>query len=80
VQDDQEMIDEATGVVKDQKNQEDIKHEVEDERIRKHTTEKEKNFHKLTGNFSYMRHYLNCGLNLLIYGVGSKRSFLNHFT
>jgi hypothetical protein len=27
-----------------------------------------------------MKHYLNCGLNILIHGVGSKRKFLNLFT
>jgi hypothetical protein len=26
-----------------------------------------------------MRHYINCGFNLLIYGVGSKWDFLNNF-
>ena len=26
-----------------------------------------------------MKHYLNCGFNLLIYGVGSKRDFINNF-
>lgn len=37
---DQEMIDEG-GLVKDQRNQEEIKNEVEDERIRKHGKEKD---------------------------------------
>jgi hypothetical protein len=27
-----------------------------------------------------MKHYINCGFNLLLHGVGSKRAFLNYFS
>jgi len=74
---DKEMVE---GVVKDSRNQEEMKNEVEDERLRKHPAEKDKikeMFPKLM--FPQMKHYLNCGLNLLIYGVGSKRGMVNFF-
>lgn len=74
------MKDEGGVVVRDQKNQDDIKNEVEDEKVRKHAEEKDALLTKLALNFSYMKHYLNCGLNILLYGVGSKRRFLNLFT
>lgn len=34
---------------------------------------------KLQALFPKMRHYMMCGFNLLIYGVGSKRNFVNNF-
>lgn len=74
------MSDEG-GVVKDSRTPEEIKNEVEDERIRKHAHEKDQVLSKLPGSmYPFMRHYLNCGMNILLYGVGSKRKFLNLFT
>jgi len=44
---DEDMKDEGGGVVRDQKNQDDIKNEVEDERVRKHAEEKDALLSKL---------------------------------
>jgi hypothetical protein len=79
---DLEMRDEGgAGVVRDQRNQDEVKNEVEDERLRKHPKEKDHILERLPYTmFHPMRHYLNCGFNLLVYGVGSKRKFLNLFT
>ena len=52
---------------------------VADEKIRKHDKEKMILLQKLPVFFSDMKHYLNCGQNILLYGVGSKRKFLNLF-
>jgi hypothetical protein len=49
--------------------------------LRKHPAEKDFILERLPQTmFTSMRHYMNCGFNLLIYGVGSKRKFLNLFT
>jgi hypothetical protein len=62
------------------KNEEDVVKETEDERHKKHAIEKEENRILLRKqNFPLMRYYLNCGFNLLIYGIGSKRDFINLF-
>ena len=65
--------------MRDQRNQDEIKNEVEDERLRKHPKEKDQILERLPLLFPQMRHYMNCGFNLLVYGVGSKRKFLNLF-
>ena len=41
---------------------------------------KKKNLEKLTKtNFSKMKFLLDCGFNLLMYGIGSKIDFINLF-
>jgi len=60
--------------------QEEVKLETEEESLRKHSSLKETHMAKINmQNNSTMKHYLNCGFNLLIYGVGSKRDFINNF-
>ncbi len=74
------MEEEDGGVVKDQRGQDEFKHETEDDSTKKHAKEKEEYFVKQYNNLQHsMRHYLNCGFNLLLYGVGSKRVFVNNF-
>lgn len=46
----------------------------------KHEAEKEKLFSYIRDNCFYkLKYYLDCGFNLLVYGVGSKRKILNLF-
>ena len=74
------MEDEAEVIVKDQKDDENNKHEIADPLTKKHEFEKEAllEYHaKIL--YPTMRHYINCDFNLLIYGVGSKKLFLNYF-
>lgn len=80
-QEDEEMMDETNKVVKDQKASDDeLKHEVEEENLKKHTNEKDNLYVKQQKEMHQnMKHYLNCGFNILLYGVGSKRNFLNNF-
>lgn len=60
--------------------QEEVKLETEEESLRKHSSLKESHMAKINmQKNSTMKHYLNCGFNLLIYGVGSKRDFINNF-
>ncbi|TNV78862.1 hypothetical protein FGO68_gene498 [Halteria grandinella] len=63
-----------------QVKQDDFVIEKEEDDLRKHRLEKEAlqtfNLERYGG---MMKHYINCGFNLLIYGVGSKWDFLNNF-
>jgi hypothetical protein len=53
----------------------------EDDSIKKHLNEKLE-YLKITKSqvSTVMKHYLACGFNILLYGVGSKRSFINEYT
>jgi hypothetical protein len=54
--------------------------EKEEEKYKKHVAEKEELATRNIQMFGpMMRHYINCGFNLLIYGIGSKWSFINNF-
>lgn len=63
-----------------QVKQDDFVIEKEEDDLRKHRQEKEAlqtfNLERYGG---MMKHYINCGFNLLVYGVGSKWDFLNNF-
>jgi len=69
----------AGGVVKDDRQNDDMKKEEEEDHLKKHLKEKEKLNEYLKHMGQTMKHYINCGFNLLLYGVGSKRNFLNYF-
>ena len=60
--------------------QDDFVIEKEEEEWKKHRLEKEQlatfNLEKFGMR---MKHYINCGFNLLIYGVGSKWTFINNY-
>lgn len=47
--------------------------------IKKHVAEKIKNNAENARKYDKMEHYLECGFNLLVYGVGSKRDILQKF-
>ena len=62
------------------KKEEDIKVEQLDDNIRKHKDEKDMHvMMQARENNPIMKYYINCGFNILLYGVGSKRWFLNNF-
>lgn len=51
------------------------------ETLDKHAKEKSVRMENLKSTmFPKMRYYLDCGFNLLVYGVGSKRGFLKEFS
>ena len=53
----------------------------EDDGIKKHLNEKEEYLRISKSQVTtVMKHYLACGFNIVMYGVGSKRSFINEFT
>lgn len=73
---DEDMDDQA---VQDRKREE-SKNETEDDQNRKHAKEKENYTNKqMKALGPVLKHYINCGFNILIYGTGSKRNFVNHF-
>jgi uncharacterized membrane protein len=72
--------DEVDGPIKMEKENNDITNLIDIDPPRKHEDEKR----NLTGYIKLeqmptMKYYLDCGFNLLVYGVGSKRNILNYF-
>ena len=58
-----------------------MSNETEEDEIKKHLIEKIENARIIKGQAtSIIKHYLGCNFNILLYGVGSKRAFLNEFT
>lgn len=48
--------------------------------VQKHELEKEGLVNRVKqDHFGQMKYYLDCGFNLLIFGVGSKRGIVNNF-
>ena len=62
-------------------NEEEMKREYEDDKIIKNKAEKAANMKKLHSPVCMqpMKYFLDCGYNLLVYGVGSKRNLINNF-
>ena len=70
--------EEEDGEVVKLKQEEETVQEKEDDKIKKHHQLKLAYYDKQWSlNHYQMKYYLNCGFNLLIYGVGSKRNFVN---
>ncbi|CDW82556.1 origin recognition complex subunit 2 [Stylonychia lemnae] len=63
------------------KNDEDAVREQEDTSTKKHLQQKQAILSQLFSqkNFQSWKYFLDCGFNLLIYGIGSKRKLINNF-
>eukprot|EP00347_Sterkiella_histriomuscorum_P014737 403359737 len=63
------------------KNEEELQRMEENDLTRKHLSQKRKHYAQVSSsaNFTQMKYYLECGFNLLVYGVGSKRNLVNQF-
>lgn len=55
--------------------------EFEDDTLRKHAQEKRKMQEELRSpvRFQQMKYMMDCGFNILVHGVGSKRELINRF-
>lgn len=74
-------LDDEEGPIKVEKENTDINNLIETEAPIKHENEKKKIGESIKlVQFPRMKYYLDCGFNLLVYGVGSKRNILNYFT
>lgn len=62
-------------------NFEGIEKLFENEKCKKHLQKKNIHLSKLKSpeQFQEMKYFLDCGFNILIYGIGSKRTYINSF-
>src|SRR5690606_35202703 len=63
------------------KQEEEFKKEIDDTKTIKNLQMKREYLERLNSQatFQQMKYFLDCGFNLLIYGIGSKRRLINNF-